>query len=784
MPAYYQVVYPDAWAGIDVLYERGARGLKSSYMVAAGADPGQIRIDWKGAEATVDESGELHLLTPIGTLSESAPRAWQEHAGVRHSVAAAWISYDDDSDGHVWGFGLGLYDPSLPLLIDPDLTYATFMGGSGRDVAQALALDTNGDAFVAGFTESFETSFPDGDGFGSITGFDQSHNGGTDAFVAKLSPTGAAWAYVTFLGGSGDDVAYALGVDAAGAAFVAGATDSTQTSFPDGDPNNDDLMGAPGFDQTHNGGFDGFIAKITPAGTALDYATYLGGSGDEQVSAMSMDTTGAAYVAGLTRSTQTSFPDGDLDNDDLMGVLGFDQTHNGSTDSFVAKLTPSGTGLAYATYVGGSGDDIAHALAVDANGAAYISGSTASIQTSFPDGDGFGPIPGFDQSHNGGTDAFVAKLTPAGTGLTYATYLGGSGDDVAYALVVDTNGAAYVAGPTNSTQTSFPDGDGFGPIPGFDQSHNGGADAFVAKLTPAGTAWVYATFLGGSGDDIAYALAVDTNGAAYVAGRTVSTQSSFPDGDGFGPIPGFDQVHNGAFDAFVTVLTSAGTSLAYATYLGGSGNDLAFALAVDANGAAYVAGWTDSTQTSFPDGDPNNDDLMGVPGIDQTFNGSFSDAYVVKIVSPTATATPTLTPTPTRTFTPTATRTLTPTSTPTLSPTRAPVGVAVDVATPAPGMSGPGPILARLSAATGCGAIKQIQLHSSANAVGSSTAVIDISGGPSGLQGTQTYTPPAGTVQLTLIIRRNQPGAITIPVTVTDGCGAWPTFVGAGAGVP
>jgi hypothetical protein len=320
----------------------------------------------------------------------------------------------------------------------------------------------------------------------------------------------------------------------------------------------------------------------------LAYATFLGGSGLDEGSAIAVDASGAAYVAGHTFSSD--FP---------TTPSAFDTTFNGgSYDTFVAQLDPAGSGLAYATFLGGSGGDYGQAIAVDATGAAYVAGYTSS--TDFPT-----TPSAFDATANGYFDAFVAKLEPAGSGLAYATFLGGSGLDEGPAIAVDASGSAYVGGYTSSLH--------FPTTPAaFDTTHNGMGDSFVAKLDPAGSGLAYATFLGGSGVDVSYAIALDASGAAYVAGRTGSSD--------FHTTPqAFDRTHNGQHDGFVAKLNPAGSALAYATFLGGSSNDRVYAIAVDASGAACVAGATWSR--GFP---------TTSAAFDATYDG-YCDAFAARL---------------------------------------------------------------------------------------------------------------------------------------------------------
>ena len=273
-------------------------------------------------------------------------------------------------------------------------------------------------------------------------------------------------------------------------------------------------------------------------------------------------------------------------------------------------------------------DDEAAAVAVDAAGAAYITGITASAETSFPDGDGFGALLGPDRTFNGDQDAFIAKVRPDGRGLVYVGYIGGSASEFGLGVAVDAAGNAYVTGETASDETSFPVGSGFGALPGPDHTYNGGySDAFIVKVRADGTGLAYAGYIGGDSDDAGLAIAVDSQGNAYVAGMTGSTQATFPDGDGFGALPGPDRTHNGDWDAFVVKVSADGRSLAYAGYIGGLKRDEGDGIAVDAAGRAYITGKTESSHTTFPDGDG----VGTLTSFDATYNGGVSDTYVARV---------------------------------------------------------------------------------------------------------------------------------------------------------
>jgi len=547
--------------------------------------------------------------------------------GVSYDEGAA-IALDGSSNVYVTGYTQS-DEKSFPVAGGMDLTYnggfsdafvaelnaagtgrvyCGYIGGGSLDSGSGIAVDSGGNAYVTGRTTSDQTTFPDGDGFGAVAGVDQTQNGNADAFVVKVAAFGTGLSYATYLGGNDNDSSNGIALDASGNAYVSGGTSSTQTSFPDGDG----FGAVPGFDQTQNGLQDAFVVKVNSAGAAFTYATYLGGSGNENLTGggIALDAAGNVYLAGNTNSDQGSFPVN----------VGPDLTYNqGVQDGFVAKLNSTGTALIYSGYIGGKGpgDDIAGAIAVDNAGNAYVTGQTQSNELNFP------VVAGPDLSFNGDTDAFVAKVNAAGTALIYLGYIGGGSFDYGSGIAVDSAGNAYVTGATGSDQTSFP------VLVGPDLTFNSSGDAFVAKVNPTGSGLVYCGYVGGEESEESNGIAIDAGGNAYITGRTFSTEATFPDGDGFGALPGFDQSFNDAnfsSDAFAVKVNAAGSALVYASYLGGASFDSGAGLAVDAGGNAYIAGQTSSTQTSFP----NGAGFGSVPGFDQVFNGGFEDGFIVK----------------------------------------------------------------------------------------------------------------------------------------------------------
>ena len=436
--------------------------------------------------------------------------------------------------GGTCGDGLDTY-PCFDVFVarlDPtgrSLVYAARFGGSGDDFATGIAIDSFGNAYVTGYTNS--TDFP-------ISHALQAQPGGGscgvapttvpcyDAFVAELDLSGSTLAYATYLGGSADDFGQGIAVDLAGNATVTGFTASP--GFPTQGPLQSVFGGTA---------FDAFVAKLAPSGASLVYSTLLGGSGEDFGSKVALDSTGAAYVTGYTNSVD--FPVANAFQPSIGGgTCGAAPNTSPCFDAFVTKSRDDGTALAYSTYLGGSGGDYGYGIAVDSSDHAYVTGLTTST--------GFPVTPGALQATGGGTsvDAFVTKLDAEGSSAVYSTYLGGSGAEAGRDVAVDPGGNAYVGGYTYGAGS---------PLTNPAQVASGGFyDAFLAKLNAAGSALAFSVYLGGSGNEKAHGLALDKWGNAYLAGETFSTD--FPTTSGtLQPLYG-----GGAFDGFVTKLIGPG----------------------------------------------------------------------------------------------------------------------------------------------------------------------------------------------------------------------------------
>jgi hypothetical protein len=559
IPTYAKVKYQGVYPGIDLLYYGHQRQLEYDFIVAPGANPSTIRLAFEGAKKlAVNAEGALVLETSGGPMRFQRPVIYQNIQGTRREVAGGYVL----TSSHQVGFQVAAYDTTQPLIIDPVLSYSTYVGGSGSDWAWGIAVDGEGQAYVAGGTDSAD--FPVT--AGAFQPFQPVASSGNswDAFIAKLSADGSSLVYATYLGGNSYDGAWGgIAVDGHGQAYVAGVTGSD--NFP---------VTAGAFQPMFGGRYnDAFVAKLSADGSSLVYATYLGGNDHDQANGIAVDELGQAYVAGDTYSPDFPVTAGAFQTVDRGG--------------FVAKFSADGSSLIYSTYyLGGNGGDGANGIAVDGSGQAYVTGWTDS--TNFPvTAEAFQPVFSSSDSGSYSEDAFVVKLSADGSHLVYGTYLGGSGWDEATGIAVDENGQAYVAGWTDST--NFPvTAEAFQPVSGY-------GDAFVAQLSADGSSLVYATYLGGNGADGATGIAVDGQGQANVVGITNS--ANFPvTADAFQLVVG-----GGAYDtdAFVAQLSANGSSLVYATYLGGNNWDQTYGIAVDGEGQAYVAGvtWSDN---NFP----------------------------------------------------------------------------------------------------------------------------------------------------------------------------------------
>jgi hypothetical protein len=567
VPTYGGVVYQDLYPGIDLVYRGTAGNLKRDFIVDPGVDPNLIQIDYSGIEnIEIDEEGDLILTTEYGEFIEDAPFSYQYIHGEIVEVESRYKLLDENRIG----FELGAYNPAYAVAIDPVLEYSTYLGGMGDDGGSSIAVDNAGNAYITGAT--FSNDFPD-----TVGG-----NQGLDVFVAKLNPTGTGLLYSTYIGGSTIDAGTDITVDNLGNAYITGSTNSIdfptlsafQTAKAGGNSDANEVfitkldntgtlaystyLGGTSIDigrgivvdsngdayvtgetystdfnsanNTNNGAVDAFVARIKASGAVLAYSRYVGGQHIDEGQGIAINSNEEVYITGETYSTATDF------NTDFPATstglqVNINQGDNTSnSDAFIVKLNTAGTNVEYGTYFGGSNTDEGYGIVVDDIGNIYIAGITGSGTTATL------PLPTtagvLQDTHGGGTfDVFVAKFNETGVtpvfSLDYSTYLGGMGNDNVRgpkSLAVDDSGNAYLTGYTRSndfpllppTLTNSP----------IQQVFGGGDDGFIAQLNNDATALTYSTYLGGTNEDRAYAIALDSSGNAYVTGETSS--SDFP----------------------------------------------------------------------------------------------------------------------------------------------------------------------------------------------------------------------------------------------------------------
>jgi uncharacterized protein (TIGR03437 family) len=576
IPTFGGVRYRGLYKGIDLVFHAS----EYDFVVSPGSDPARIEMEVRGARRMrVLKSGELELELRNGTLLQPRPLAFQH--GKRVEVSFVRRS------ARSFGFRVGDYDSSRPLLIDPVLLYSTYLGGSGNEnrivglgsgsqlKTAGIAVDSQGNAYVTGYTDSID--------FTTVNGFEPTSTGSVDAFVAKISPAGNTLVYATYIGGPGDlDRGFDIAVDEGGAAFVVGRTQALR--FP--------LRNA--FQRELRGTEDGFIVKLHPSGSSLEWSTYLGGSGNDDCHSVAV-LNGDVYVAGETRSPD--FPLQDSFNNAFLG---------GPTDVFVARFRPDGSGLVFSTFLSGNGLDDIEDLAVDAQDNVYIVGNTASMNLlPMPPPGGPPGLPQILQSSPGGAmDAYLIRLDARGQ-FQFGSYLGGSGVDAALGVAARSPADVYIVGATASQ--NFPTTTG-----AFQRQYAGALDAWFSRIDTTTPRLLVSTLLGGSGNETASAVAIDRSGRAWIAGLA---ETGFPLKDAVQSVFG-----GGSSDAFLARMDVAGTDLQFATFLGGSGADGAFSLALDPADNAYITGFTASPD--FP---------VFASALQRVFRGGRDDAFIAMI---------------------------------------------------------------------------------------------------------------------------------------------------------
>ncbi len=480
IPTYSKVRYQGVYPGIDLVYYGNRQILEYDFEISPGRDARAIRLGFpRTAKPRIAENGDLLVQIAGAEVRQRKPLIYQNKGGLRRLVEGGYVM----RGSREVGFEVGPYDKTEPLVIDPALVYSTYLGGAGDDKGSSIAVDRDGNIYVTGVTAS--TNFPVKNAFHPVKA------GLSDFFVTKIDATGSNIIYSTYVGGSGLNRADGIAIDDVGNAYVVGRVDSTSKDFP---------TTAGAFSRNYTGGdFDGVVFKLNAQGNGLVYSTFLGGSDNDSAEGVAVDSAGNAYVTGGTRSRDFPTTPG-----------AYQSSPSGNTNAYLTKLNSTGSALLYSTILGGSATDRGSGVAVDANGNAYVAGYTSSAD--FPTANAF------QNSLGGNFDAFIAKIDTNASGaasLVFSSYLGGLGDDRAFGVALDPGANnAYIAGQTSSSNF---------PVLNAAQPNSGGNfDAFTAKVSSSG-AKVYATYLGGSADDKATGIAVSSAGSVYVTGFTSST---------------------------------------------------------------------------------------------------------------------------------------------------------------------------------------------------------------------------------------------------------------------
>ncbi|MFX0204651.1 MAG: SBBP repeat-containing protein [Candidatus Hodarchaeota archaeon] len=541
IPSWDEVWYYDLYPQIDLRYYMTTEGLKYEFIVRPGGNPAQIIMKVNGMVILEVQPQTVTMRTSNAVQSVVfQDRQLCVFQADKTPITAQFIPKNPLSQSY--GFNLGNYDPNQLLIIDPLWKhFITYLGGSGSDYANAIAIDNNGNSYITGTTTS--SNFP------THNAYNNTFSGETDAFVTVLNATGTGFMYSTYLGGSHFDNGKAIALDTDGNCYITGVTSSD--NFPTYNAIND----------TRLGGTVAFVTKLNTTGNIV-FSTYWGGSWADEGWGIAVDTDGNCYITGLTYSP------------DFPTVNAFNDTLSADSDVYVTKLNATGTGLVYSTYLGGNDYEWAYGITVDINDNCYITGKTES--SDFPTANAY-------QSLGGGLnpDSFVTKLNATGTGLVFSTYLGGSEYEEGYGIALNSDENCYVTGFTSSTD--------FPTLNAYNDTYNGGGDVYVTKFNMTGNV-VFSTFLGGSGFEYDSKIVVDSAGNSYITGYTRS--------DDFPTYKAYQSNRTGSDEVFLTKMNATGTGLMFSTYLGGSNDDEGNGIAIDTTGNVFIAGTTDSS--NFP----------------------------------------------------------------------------------------------------------------------------------------------------------------------------------------
>jgi hypothetical protein len=566
---YSRVRYHGVYPGIDVVYYGNQNQLEYDFVLAPGANPDAIRLNFRGdVHVSLTPGGDLALESGGAQVLQKAPVIYQDNRPIRGRYTL--LAHNQV------GFRLGGYNRTRPLVIDPILVYCAYMGSSGNDRITAMKMGPNGQLYITGYTPTSEMPYIDG-------AYDNFNDGLIDIFLAIIDTTDGNFTlkYFSYLGGANDDKPTTLAVDPNGVAYLAGTT--TSVDFP---------MAGNSYQTTGSGSVvDSFVATIDPSlygGDSLTYSTYFGGTdGGTAIHDMALDSAGFIYLIGSTSATDFPFTDN-----------AYAQVLWGSEDAFLTKLDRNSTALPYATYLGGESTDEGRSIAVGTDGKVYFAVSTASTQ--FPlEG------PSYRQSLNPGVHVIVGMMDMTKSleaSLVYSTYFGGSDNDEVRKIALDAQNRVIFTGFTLSNDF---------PVTSDAAQRNaiGNTDVFVSLVNPNDPAHflVYSTYFGGTQGEVAYDVAPDAAGNIYFTGYTLSPDL-FTVGASYG--------WGGGIDVFVAAVKPGkpgAAGIVYCTYLGATGTYVGSALVLGPDGSIYVGGYGN----------------IGMPITGAGYSGGISDGFLV-----------------------------------------------------------------------------------------------------------------------------------------------------------
>ena len=557
LASFKEIWYYNIYDHIDLRYYMSEKGLKYECYIYPGGNPSDIQLQfssnvlikntptevkiWSSTEYRQNHQSEL-LLTDSNLIAYTGDHLATSNTNSdlysNENLVEVFFS-SKDSQSSVVGFDIAHYDTSKLLIIDPlYLGFSTFIGGSGEEYNNKIAVDSDDNMYITGYTRS--NDFP------TFNAYNSTYSGNSDAFVAKLNATGNGLVFSTYLGGTLRDGGSDIAVDPSGNSYISGFTESN--NFPT----------YKAYNSTFSGTSDAFVTKLNATGNGLIFSTYLGGTQSDAGLGIAVDPSGTSYISGYTYSS------------DFPTLHAYNSSFSGSIDVFVTKLNATGNGLVFSTYLGGTQSDAGYGIAVDPVGNSYITGFTQN--SNFP------TFNAYNSTYGGYSDIFVTKLNATGNGLVFSTFLGGTQSDEGYGIAIDPMGNSYITGITESS--NFP------TYNAYNSTYGGYSDIFVTKLNATGNGLVFSTFLGGSSEDLGFGIAIDPMGNSYITGVTGS--------EDLPTYNAYNSTYSGGYDAFVSKLNATGNGLVFSTFLGGTEEDDGWGIAVDLSGNSYITGNTDS----------------------------------------------------------------------------------------------------------------------------------------------------------------------------------------------